>query len=127
MSLGWRISDESFMDFYKTKIGDLKLRGSYGVLGNQNIDSYQTLTTYSVTTNTYVFDNETVGGAGYKYGNENLKWEKSKTFNVGADFSFLNGALSGTFDYFHKTTSDILLAPQVPTVFGTSLSSENIG
>lgn len=127
MSLGWRISDESFMDFYKTKIGDIKLRGSYGVLGNQNIDSYQTLTTYSVTTNTYVFDNETVGGAGYKYGNENLKWEKSKTFNVGADFSFLNGALSGTFDYFHKTTSDILLAPQVPTVFGTSLSSENIG
>lgn len=127
MSLGWRISDEGFMDFYKDKIGDFKIRGSYGILGNQNIDPYQTLVTYSVYSNTYAFNNETVGGAGYKFGNEDLKWEKSKTFNIGADFTFLKGALSGTFDYFHKTTSDILLAPQTPTVFGTTLSAENIG
>lgn len=127
LSLGWRISDESFMGFYKDKLGDLKIRGSYGILGNQNIDPYQTLVTYSLYSNTYAFDNDVVGGAGYKFGNENLKWEKSKTFNIGTDFSFLRGALSGTFDYFNKTTSDILLAPQVPTVFGTSLSSENIG
>lgn len=127
MSLGWRVSDESFMEFYKDKIGDIKFRGSYGILGNQNIDSYQTMTTYKPTNNTYAFNNETVGGAGFNYGNKDLKWEKSKTLNLGIDATFLDGALCATFDYFHKTTSDILLRPQVPTVFGTKLKDQNIG
>ena len=127
VALGWRASEEDFMDFYKNNIGDLKFRGSYGVLGNQNISNYQTMVTYSLYSNTYAFNNETVGGAGYQFGNENLKWEKSKNLNIGADFTFLKNALNVTFDYFHKTTSDILLTPQTPTVFGTTLKSENIG
>lgn len=126
-SLGWRASDESFMTFYKEKIGDLKFRVSYGILGNQNIDNYSTVTTYSSSSNTYAFDNAVVGGAGFNYGDANLKWEKSKTLNIGVDATFLDGALSATFDYFHKTTSDILLTPQVPSVFGTTLKSQNIG
>ena len=127
VSLGWRLSEEPFMDYYKEKIGDIKFRGSYGILGNQNIGSYQTITTYSLGSNVYVFDDKLVGGAGYSYGNKDLKWEKSKNLNLGIDFSFLNGALSGTFDYFVKNTSDILLRPQVPSVFGTSLKDDNIG
>ena len=56
VSAGWRLSEEKFMDFYKNKFGDLKIRGSYGILGNQSIGSYQTITRYSLSSNTYVFE-----------------------------------------------------------------------
>lgn len=127
LSLGWRISEESFMDYYKNNIGDLKIRGTYGVLGNQDIDPYQYLTTYSSSANSYGFNNTSVAGAGFKYGNDKLKWETTHTSNIGFDATFLKNSLSVNFDYFYKKTKDILITPEVPTVFGTTLNRYNAG
>ncbi len=126
-TLGWRISEEKFMDSYREKVGDLKIRSSYGVLGNQRVPLYQTFTTYESFPNSYAFNNIPVVGSGYKYGNVDMKWETSHSFNVGVDANFLKGALTATLDYFHKTTKDILLDPEVPTVFGGGLQNYNMG
>jgi TonB-linked SusC/RagA family outer membrane protein len=127
VSLGWRITEENFFEFWKNKVGDLKIRGSYGQLGNQNIDDYQTLTTYDIYTNQYGFNNVAVPGTGYTFGNPELKWETTSSFNIGADATFLKGSLRATFDYFHKTTKDILLTPQTPLVLGGAVPKANLG
>ncbi|HEX3009005.1 MAG TPA: SusC/RagA family TonB-linked outer membrane protein, partial [Bacteroidales bacterium] len=126
-SAGWRISDENFMSFYKDQIGDLKFRGSYGILGNQKIDDYSYFTTYTLNTNSYGFNNSAVSGTGFKLGNKELQWEISKTFNVGFDATFVKGKLFASVDYFNKITSDILDKPEVPTVFGGGDIQDNIG
>ena len=127
VSLGWRPTEESFMEFYKEKIGDLKLRASYGVLGSQAIGTYDRFTVYDVYDNSYAYNNKTVSGAGFKLGLENLTWEKTQTFNIGVDASFLQNSLTVTFDYFHKRTNDILMKPLISSVFGTEMPMANIG
>jgi hypothetical protein len=115
------------MGAYKDRIGDLKVRGSYGVLGNQNVDDYSYFTTYTVYTNTYGFNNEAVSGTGFEFGNSELRWEESANFNIGIDGTFLRNKLSVSLDYFNKVTSNILLTPAVPTVFGGAVARENAG
>lgn len=127
VSLGWRPTEESFMEFYKEKIGDLKLRASYGILGSQAIGTYDRFTVYDVYDNSYAYNNKTVSGAGFKLGLENLTWEKTQTFNIGVDASFLQNSLTVTFDYFHKRTNDILMKPLISSVFGTEIPMANIG
>ncbi|WP_418892616.1 TonB-dependent receptor [Limibacterium fermenti] len=124
---GWRLSEESFMQAYKEKAGDLKLRASYGILGNQNVDNYSYLTSYELDPNSYVFNNISLPGVKYKYGNPLLTWEKAANFNIGLDGTFLNNNLFIALDYFNKTTWDILLAPVVSSVFGGSQATENAG
>lgn len=126
-SVGWRISEESFMEKYRENVGDLKLRSSYGILGNQSIDPYQYLTVYEPHTNVYGFNNNAVSGAGFTFGNPDLRWEKSASFNIGFDATFLNNSLTATFDYFHKKTTDILITPVIPSVFGGGLKNYNAG
>lgn len=123
----WRMSEEYFMESYRDRIGDLKLRVSYGVLGNQNVANYSYQTVYQMYTNTYVFNNEAVPGTGFTYGNPNLTWEKSGNLNIGLDAGFLNNNFFVSLDYFNKRTWDILLAPEVSTVFGSSAANENAG
>ena len=127
MSAGWRISEEGFMTSYKEKIGDLKIRGSYGVLGNQNVNNYSYFTTYTVYPNTYGFNNEGVSGTGFSFGNSELQWEESANFNIGADATFLNNSFFVSLDYFNKVTSRILLDPVQPLVFGGAVAKENAG
>lgn len=127
VSLGWRPTEESFMEFYKEKIGDLKLRASYGILGSQAIGTYDRFTVYDVYDNSYAYNYKTVSGAGFKLGLENLTWEKTQTFNIGVDASFLQNSLTVTFDYFHKRTNDILMKPLISSVFGTEMPMANIG
>ncbi|MDD7455099.1 MAG: TonB-dependent receptor [Bacteroidales bacterium] len=127
ISGGWRISEEPFMDTYKSKLGDLKLRASYGVLGNQNVDNYSYQTVYQMYNNVYTFNGTTVPGTGFTYGNTDLTWEKSANLNIGADATFLHGNLYLSVDYFHKVTSDILLSPEVSSTFGASAAKENAG
>ena len=127
VSLGWRPTEESFMEFYKEKIGDLKLRACYGILGSQAIGTYDRFTVYDVYDNSYAYNNKTVSGAGFKLGLENLTWEKTQTFNIGVDASFLQNSLTVTFDYFHKRTNDILMKPLISSVFGTEMPMANIG
>jgi TonB-linked SusC/RagA family outer membrane protein len=127
VSAGWRLSEESFMDFYKSKIGDLKVRGSYGILGNQNVDNYSFYTTFTMYPNATGFNNSSVPGTGYGYGNPLLTWEKSANFNIGLDASFLSNKLFVSLDYFNKVTSDILLDPVVSSVFGSTAPKQNNG
>lgn len=126
-SAAWRISEEDFLETYKAKYGDLKLRATYGVLGNQNVDNYSYQTVYQMYTNTYVFNNQIMPGTGYTYGNSYLTWEKSANFNIGLDATFFNNSLYVSLDYFNKRTWDILLSPVVSSVFGSSAAKENAG
>ena len=126
-SAGWRLTEESFMDTYKSNIGDLKLRASYGVLGNQNVDNYSYQTVYQMNNNSYVFNGIAVPGTSYKDGNALLTWEKSANFNIGVDATFLNGNFYVSVDYFDKKTTNILLTPEVSTIYGGEAAKENAG
>lgn len=126
-SAAWRLTEEDFLETYRDNIGDLKVRASYGILGNQNVANYSYQSVYEMYTNSYIFNNASVPGTGFKYGNRNLTWEKSGNFNIGVDAGFLNNSLYVSLDYFNKRTWDILLRPEVSSVFGSSAANENIG
>ncbi len=126
-TVGYRISQEKFMENYAEKVGNIKLRASYGILGNQNVGNYQYQTTYFTFQNAYAYNNTAVSGTGYNFANPDIRWERAATFNVGFDADFFKGAFSISADYFNKVTSDILVAPQVPGVYGTSLPDFNAG
>lgn len=126
-SVAWRVSQESFMQNIKNSISNLKLRASYGVLGNQNVNAYQYQTTFFNYANAYGFNNNVVGGAGYSLGNPDLTWERAATFNAGVDAGFFKDRLSVSFDYFNKVTSDILYNREdVPQIFGAGFPSYNV-
>ena len=127
LSLGWRISDEQWMTSYQEHVGDLKIRGSYGVLGNQTIGIYDRYTIYNMFNNTYAYNNKEVTGAGFVLGTDKLKWERTRTFNIGFDATFFKNNLTVSFDYFNKRTVDILMKPVVPSVYGTVQNMDNLG
>lgn len=126
-SVGYRLTEESFMGSYLDRVGAIKLRASYGVLGNQNVGNYQYQTTYFTFPNAYGFNNSVVGGTGYNFANPDIRWERAATFNIGADLDFFNANLNLSLDYYNKVTSDILVPPAVPGVFGTGLPDFNAG
>jgi iron complex outermembrane receptor protein len=111
-SLGWRISEEEFM---KDKGIDLKLRGGWGLTGNQEIPSKITQARFSTSVSagtSYPFDASSTYPAGTVFtrlANPNIQWEVSNQYNVGFDFGALNNKLTATVDYFSKTSQDILL------------------
>jgi TonB-dependent starch-binding outer membrane protein SusC len=108
VSAGWKISNENFMkDVYW--ISDLKLRGSIGKLGNQEIGNYTYLTLLRKDGDKYVTD---------RYGNPDLKWETTTQNNIGIDLGLLQNKLYISVDYFNKKTSDILLGVQLPAIVG---------
>jgi len=112
-SLGWRISEEPFLK--DSPVSNLKLRGGWGQTGNQEIPSKITQPLFTATTgatSSYPLDNGSVYPAGITYtrlANPDIQWEVSTQTNIGLDFGFLNGALSGAIDYFTKTSNNILL------------------
>src|SRR5690606_20810929 len=123
----YNLSNEEFMQDYKDNWGNFKLRGSYGVLGNQNVGNYQYQTTYFTFQNAYAFNNSAVSGTGYDFANPDLKWERAATLNLGVDLDFFNRSLFVSFVWFNKITSDILVPPAVPGVYGTGLPDFNAG
>jgi len=125
VTVGYGLTKEDFLEGYRDNVGNIKIRSSYGVLGNQNVGNYQYQTTYFTFQNAYGFDNTGVSGTGYNFANPDIQWEKATTFNAGIDADFFKGALSVSFDYFDKVTSDILVPPQVPGVYGTNLPDFN--
>lgn len=127
VALGYRITEEAFMDGYRDRFGTLKLRASYGILGNQNVGNYQFQTTYFNFNNAYGFNNQAVSGTGFTFANPDLKWERAATFNAGVDATFLNNKLQVSFDYFNKLTSDILIPPAVTGVYGGAVADYNAG
>ena len=127
VNLGWLITDESFMQPLKSSISNLKLRATYGILGNQNVGAYQYQTTYFNYPSAYGFNNQAVGGARFRLSNSDLTWEKAATLNFGVDLGFFDNKLTGSFDYFNKTTKDILQPRyDVPALFGAALPDYNV-
>ncbi len=115
LSLGWRISDEKFMEKARSSwLDDLKLRAGYGTTGNSNIGAYNYAFQYG-TGNAYMYDingvnTSTVAGYGVtSLGDVNAKWETSKMFNVGFDLTAFNNKLTAGFDFYIKKTSDMLV------------------
>lgn len=127
ISGSWAISEEPFMRSYKKSVGTLKLRSSLGVLGNQSISANERFTRYLPYNNIYSFNNKGVVGAGFTLGSDNLKWERTRTFNIGFDASFLNNSLTVSANLFHKDTRHILMRPISATVYGTDLAITNVG
>jgi len=127
VSAGWIISQESFMTKVKNTVSFLKLRGSYGIVGNQNVGNYQYQTTYFNYANAYGFGNNVVGGAGTNIANNDITWEKAAKLNIGLDAGLFGDKLTATFDLFRETRSDIL-APRadVPYIFGAGSPDYNV-
>jgi TonB-linked SusC/RagA family outer membrane protein len=126
-AVGWRATEEDFLSGYRDRFGSLKLRASYGVLGNQSIADYQYQTNYFVFSDSYGFGNESVAGAGFTFANQSLRWEKSTNLNLGIDATYFDERLSFSLDYFNKLTTDSLIPPAVPGTYGGSLPDYNAG
>ncbi len=127
VAVAWRVMEEDFMAGMRGTINDLKIRSSFGVLGNQNVVAYQYQTTFVSSPNAYGFNNSAVAGANVFLGNSALTWEKAATFNVGFDATLLNRKLEFSFDYFNKTTDDILYKRRdVPQLFGIGFPDYNV-
>ncbi|MBK0379678.1 SusC/RagA family TonB-linked outer membrane protein [Mucilaginibacter segetis] len=127
VSAGWIVSEEPFMQNIRNTVSTFKLRASYGVVGNQNVNNYQYQTTYFNYASAYGFNNIPVGGAGTLLSNHDLTWERAASLNLGFDAGLFNDKLTATFEYFRKTTSDILQPRQdVPLIFGAASPDFNV-
>ena len=114
VSAGWRISQETFMEGTRSWLSELKIRGDYGVTGNQDFASYQSIPTmkgfgYYLINGKYmqVWGTETNV-------NPDLHWEKSKNWNIGLDFSMFKDRFRGSFNYFNRHSEDLLGSYAVP-------------
>lgn len=117
-SLGWNVAEEKFMENLHW-LDQLKLRGGYGVLGNQEIDNYQYSSTITTGINYPDGNGGLLQGAFPKnFANPDIKWEETAMTNVGIDFMAFNNRLSLTADYYVKNTKDILLTVPIPISSG---------
>ena len=128
VSAGWRISQENFMKGCSNWLNDLKLRADFGVTGNQDFDSYKSLSTMTGY-GQYYYQGKwfTVWGAS-KNVNPDLRWEKGINWNIGLDFAVLNNRISGSINYFNRTQQDLLGDYNVsipPYLFSTTFA--NVG
>ena len=128
ISAGWRISQEKFMEGTASWLNQLKLRASYGSLGNNATTSYYMYQSLFATAN-YVLNGNIAGGlAQTVLANPNLTWEKTYMTNVGLDFAFLNNRLNGSVDIYNKDTKGILISLPAPLEHGTSVvPNQNAG
>ena len=121
-SIGWIASDEDFLK--ESNLFDLlKLRASYGILGNDRIGDYRFVSTLTGE-GTYFFggngaENEVIGKATGAISNPEIKWEKQKTLDIGVDMRMLDNKLDITADYFKRRTEDLLVSPRVSSLLGT--------
>ncbi|WP_343674156.1 TonB-dependent receptor [Chitinophaga sp.] len=124
-SIAWRMTEEQFMKNISW-LNDLKVRGSYGIMGNQlNVSSNNGYYTYASSKSSSYYD---IGGTnttlteGFQVdqvGAPDAKWEKNYNLNIGIDASFLKGDLALTVDYYQKNVKDLLYNPSLPGTYGT--------
>ena len=118
VSVGWRLSEESFMDFWQG-LDNLKIRASYGALGNQNIGNYRYSDYIKIGAN-YNWNGERyIGAVPRRFGNPDIKWETVKQFDIGVDLDLFGGAFSLTADYYNKVTEDMLVDVPIPASSGS--------
>lgn len=125
LSAGWRISEESFMKPLKNTLTELKLRGSWGLLGNQDIGNYPFTT--SIAIGTYSFNKQIVNMAALNtMANSEISWETTEMIDVGIDFTLFS-KLSVTADYYSRETRDILYDLNIPLTIGLAAPTQNAG
>ena len=118
-SLGWRIDKEPFFNVDPQLVSLLKLRASYGVLGNENIGEYQFMDVMNRGNYTYNFDGEKITGSTLtNYVNTAIKWEKKKTLDIGLDYAMFGGKLEFNADYYNAVSEDLLYSVPVPAEAG---------
>ncbi len=127
VSAGWVVSNESFFQDAKPLVSNLKFRASYGSLGNGNVVPYRYLEQMSVAKTGVI-----LGGVQPSYTSipgvipSGLTWERSTTFNVGADLGFFDNALNFTFDWYNRMTYDMFTVGEpLPNVFGAAVPYGN--
>lgn len=129
-AFAWRISKERFMENMNA-VSDMKLRASYGVIGNQAIPPYQSLAlvgpfgegVFNAGTSSEVF----TGREPLSFVNTNLKWETTRQLDLGLDLSLFRGRINFTADYYRKRTNDLLLSSPIPLTTGFAYTLLNIG
>lgn len=127
LSGAWRISEESFYKNLSKNLPSLKVRSSWGLVGNNRISDYAYMPSVSISSGSYSFNNNVVNTSNVSAVNTNLKWETTREFDLGTDLGFFNNSLNVVFDYFHNMTYDILIGLPVPTTFGGGSPIQNAG
>ena len=124
-SAAWRISQEEFMST-ASFITNLKLRASWGQMGNERIGEFKYLPQYAV--EDHVMNNNLVTGVTqYNMANADISWETVELANLGIDFSLFDGKFFGELEYYRKDTKDILLTLGIPTYIGLGAPEQNAG
>lgn len=131
VSLGWRVSEEKFFKDALPMFDNLKIRGSWGIIGDESsLSAFQYLSGYTYPSGSYVLgtNGSSPGASDRGLANRDLTWYKSKTFNIGFEGSVYNGLLSVEFDYFVRKREGLLANRllSLPTTFGISLPQENL-
>ncbi len=121
VSVAWNIANESFLA--DGPFSSLKLRGGWGQTGNNNIGDFAALQLFGGGAN--YLDNPGTGPT--SLGNPDLKWETTTQTNVGLDFGFLKDRITGSLDFYIKTTNDLLLNRPIPTTSGFFSVLQNVG
>ena len=127
ISLGWKISQENFMKSFNF-LSDLKIRFGYGINGNLPPADYSSIATLG----SYGYVGGTtqvalIGQAPNVLANPNLKWEKSQTYNAGIDFGIIRSRITGSFDFYNKLNTQLILNTPVPEVTGFQTVVTNVG
>ncbi|WP_207795771.1 TonB-dependent receptor [Sphingobacterium haloxyli] len=126
-SAGWRLSEESFWKVNPRYLANVKIRASYGMLGNGNIDPYTFMENFTITQSERII----AGSRPQKTNQPNvvpagLTWEKSATSNIGLEFALLDNRLQFVGDYYKRTTTDMFtVGPTLPAIFGTDVPKGN--
>jgi len=129
LSVGWRVSNESFMGTASDWLDNLKIRASYGELGNQLLGSnyYPYISTMGSGMSSYMMNGSGripyVSASGLV--SPTLTWETVATKNIGVDITTLNQRLDVSFDYYHRDTKDMLMDVEYPSILGTSAPQSN--
>ncbi|MDR2498934.1 MAG: SusC/RagA family TonB-linked outer membrane protein, partial [Tannerellaceae bacterium] len=127
VSAGWRVSEEDFWADLKPTINNLKLKFSYGQLGNQTLPSYYPAQSVVNLGTNYIFDKTITSGAALTaMANSLISWETTTQTNVGIDINIFN-KLEINADYYYRLTDDILLNLNIPLIIGLSAPAQNAG
>ena len=125
VSVGWRFDKEKFFPFDRNVVNMFKVRGSYGVLGNEAaVGDYAYQAVLARNNMTYSFGNNAVTGSAIStFVNENIAWEKKKTMNVGIDLAFLNNRIEFTAEWYKNKSEDLHYGVPVPASAGVANTS----
>jgi TonB-linked SusC/RagA family outer membrane protein len=126
---GWRMSEEVFFRNALPFITNFKLRGSWGILGDDAASSFQFVTGYNYPSGSYIFDNTSISGLGFRaIPNPDITWYTATTKNIGFDATLKNGLINLTMDFFRRNRDGLLATPVavIPGTVGATLSQQNL-